>query len=590
MEITHKTTAEPAPEPELKLNYMQKIWRYRRYMVIELSFFFYLMANILNDVAIKNLPLEKACRVNLGYNKATCMAMLDKAELGIDCDSYEFENTHDCAWMDQTLLDVDLTGLNYTVCEADCKVQQLFADVSGKRAPIAAIFTLIIMLFAGGWADKFNKRKPCMIIPIVGEAVSFICLIISAIFFDSLPMEFGMYLEAIVPAVCGGQTLCVMAMYSYMTIATPEEDRVSRFGIFIMFLNGLPLLGVFSGYLLNVLGYIISFASAVVFKIIAILCIMLFLKEIKPKPTISEETPDNQLKGHAADNMAFEQTTLDELPVSKNVNFQLTPRLEPPKVEPPPVPAVKPSLLKELFDPTLAKECLRYPFIKRKNHGRLILNLLVLATFLIVGPSFAESDFVYPFTIKKLNWNGTVLSVFNTINGLLAILGTYIGTAILSKRLKFSDASLAIFSSLGIVCSRPILAFANNTTWFYVGCAVDMFALLRAIATKTISSSIVEGDELSKMYSIFGIIEPITQFLFPPIYSMIYRNTVESFPGAFFLFGEIFYVPNVLVFVLCYFLLRHRKSKEQKNSVELAQNKEGNGQADAADGTEITSL
>jgi len=51
------------------------------------------------------------------------------------------------------------------------------------------------------------------------------------------------------------------------------------------------------------------------------------------------------------------------------------------------------------------------------------------------------------------------------------------------------------------------------------------------------------------MYSIFGISEPIAQFIFPPIFSEIYKSTVDSFPGAIWLFGEIFYIPNVLVFV-----------------------------------------
>jgi len=39
----------------------------------------------------------------------------------------------------------------------------------------AAIFPLIVLLFAGGWADRYNKRKPCMIMPIIGEALSFTC-------------------------------------------------------------------------------------------------------------------------------------------------------------------------------------------------------------------------------------------------------------------------------------------------------------------------------------------------------------------------------------------------------------------------------
>ncbi|XP_030242147.1 uncharacterized protein LOC108649618 [Drosophila navojoa] len=542
MEVSHKATDEPDP----KLNYMQRLWHYRRYLVIESFFFFYLMASVLDHVALKSFPLEKACRVNLGYNRATCMATLDKVELGIDCDTYKFDNTTNGASMGEALLGVNSTGFKYTVCKAQEESQRLSADVSGKRAPLAAIFSFIIMLFAGGWADKYNKRKLCMIIPIVGEALMFTCLLISAIFFDSLPMEFGMYLEAIVPAICGGQTLCYMAIYSYMTIATPKEDRIFRFGIFAMFYSGAQFMIVFSGYLFNAFGYIVSFATAIVFQIIAILCIIFFVTEIKPRPK-TYETP-SPLASHAADNMAYEQTTLDELPVGKNVNFQLTPHLEPPKVEPPPVP-VKRSLLKELFDPTLAMECLRFPLIKRKNNGRLLLLLLILAFFLIAGPAVGETDYWYPFALRKLNWNGTVFSIFQTMSGLLGLLGTFIGTVILSKLLKLSDPSIGIISALAVVCSRVMFALATDTTSFYVASVVNMFVSLRGITIKSIGSSIVEGDDQSKMYSIFGIIEPMVLIIFPPIYSLIYKNTVDTFPGAFFLFGEIFFVPNVLVFV-----------------------------------------
>lgn len=69
-------------------------------------------------------------------------------------------------------------------------------------------------------------------------------------------MEFGAYCEAIVPALFGGLTFCLMAIYSYITIATPEEDRVFRFGIFAMFVTGVPFIGQpISGLLFSTLGY-----------------------------------------------------------------------------------------------------------------------------------------------------------------------------------------------------------------------------------------------------------------------------------------------------------------------------------------------
>jgi len=75
-------------------------------------------------------------------------------------------------------------------------------------------------------------------------------------------MEFGAYCEAIVPALFGGLTFCLMAIYSYITIATPEEDRVFRFGIFAMFVTGVPFIGQpISGVLFTTLGYTCEFKS-----------------------------------------------------------------------------------------------------------------------------------------------------------------------------------------------------------------------------------------------------------------------------------------------------------------------------------------
>ncbi|XP_022219134.2 LOW QUALITY PROTEIN: uncharacterized protein LOC111071865 [Drosophila obscura] len=583
--------SSPAVE-ERKLNYFQKLWQYRKYLVIEPFFFFYFMASVFNSVAMQNFPLDKACRVNLGYNKIVCDTMLDKSELGIECDDFSFENTTAGATADLIGLAIGAPGFNYTVCKAELEAQILAADVSGKRAPIAAIFPLIVLLFAGGWADRYNKRKPCMILPIIGEALSFGCQFVSAIFFDSLPMEFGAYCEAIVPALFGGLTFCLMAIYSYITIATPEEDRVFRFGIFAMFVTGVPFIGQpISGLLFQTLGYTLSFASAIAFQIIAILYIIFFIKEIKitPKSAAANGSTPNEPPPlpttlppkQGTDNMAYETTNLDEQhqQVNKNVNFQLTPQMEP-KVE---VVPPRRSFLKELFDPTLVVDCLKFPLIKRPNNGRLLLVLLLWAYFLTVGPTSGENDYWYRFTLKKLSWNGNDFSIYLTLSSGAALVGTFIGTAILSKLLKVSDSMIGMLSAVSIVCSRVLFAFASNTSSFYVAGVVDMFVSLRVIAIKTIGSSIVDGDELSKMYSIFGISEPIAQFIFPPIFSEIYKRTVDSFPGAIFLFGEIFYIPNVLVFVLCYFILRRRKADQAKNSVEL----ERNG---ANPDSEITSL
>lgn len=195
------------------------------------------------------------------------------------------------------------------------------------------------------------------------------------------------------------------------------------------------------------------------FQIIAITYIIFFVKEVKSTPkSVDSQTneppplPSTLPPKQGAENMAYETTNLDELQANKNVNFQLTPQMEP-KVE---VVPPKKSLFKELFDPTLVLDCIRFPIVKRPNNGRLLLILLLCAYFLTVGPVSGENDYWYRFTLKKLAWNGNDFSIYLTLSSGAALVGTFIGTAILSKLLKVSDSMIGILSALSIVCSRVL--------------------------------------------------------------------------------------------------------------------------------------
>lgn len=37
-----------------------------------------------------------------------------------------------------------------------------------------SVFGILMILFAGGWSDKRGKRKPCMLIPMIGELAALI--------------------------------------------------------------------------------------------------------------------------------------------------------------------------------------------------------------------------------------------------------------------------------------------------------------------------------------------------------------------------------------------------------------------------------
>uniref|UniRef100_A0A1I8MAN5 Major Facilitator Superfamily protein n=1 Tax=Musca domestica TaxID=7370 RepID=A0A1I8MAN5_MUSDO len=586
------TNPNAATENEEKLSYFQKVWRYRRYLVIEPFFFFYVMASVFNIIAMLSFPLEKACSVNLGYSREVCSTTLDKSVYDINCDAFNFENVTDYSATEAEKVATDISpGFNFTVCKAEVGAQKLAANVSGKRAPIAAIFPLIVMLFAGGWSDRYNKRKACMVFPLIGESLMFLCLLVSAIFFDKIPMEFGAYSEAIVPALFGGNTLCLMAIDSYITISTPEPDRVFRFGIFGMFANMLPFIGQpISGVLFNFLGYRWSFTMAFSFNIIALLYVIFIIKELKPSTMTNDDANGKAVTAGGTENPAYEVTQLEDLPTApRPSNGTGTDTVDATASH------EKRNVFKDFFDPSLVVDYVKFPLKKRPNRGRMLLIFLIMAYMFTVGPSLGENDFWNRFAFKKLNWNGNDYSVYSTFIAALALAGTFFGTAILSKLLKLSDALVGFVSSVTTALSRVLFAFASDTTTFYAGGVADSFVSLRAIAIKTIGSSIVDEEELSKMFSIFSICQPLAQLIFVPIYSDIYEKTVDSFPGAIFLFSEVFAIPNIIVFIICYIVVRRRKSQMKADGAAKTENGHNqtarNGNTAIANGdSEITSL
>lgn len=159
----------------------------------------------------------------------------------------------------ELLLDDQTKKLHKMVCFAEEESQKLLAKIKGIRAPISAIFPLIIVLFAGGYSDKYNIRKPLMIIPVIGDLMAVIVLLIASIFMYQLPMEFSGYLEKIFPAITGNFTLMIMGIFSYLTAISEEKDRTFRFGLFSAMVSVIPTLSFLAGPLYYALGYVSKF-------------------------------------------------------------------------------------------------------------------------------------------------------------------------------------------------------------------------------------------------------------------------------------------------------------------------------------------
>lgn len=160
----------------------------------------------------------------------------------------------------EVLVETAQSRLYKMVCVAEEESQKLLATIKGIRTPISSFFPLIIVLFAGGYSDKYNIRKPLMILPMIGDMLAVVVLLIASIFMYQLPMEFSGYLEKIFPAITGNFTLMIMGIFSYLTAISKEEDRTFRFGLFSSMISVIPILSFLAGPLYNALGYISEYS------------------------------------------------------------------------------------------------------------------------------------------------------------------------------------------------------------------------------------------------------------------------------------------------------------------------------------------
>lgn len=63
------------------------------------------------------------------------------------------------------------------------------------------------------------------------------------------------------------------------------------------------------------------------------------------------------------------------------------------------------------------------------------------------------------------------------------------------------------------------------------------------------STKLVEKEELGKVNSLFGAAEALMPLVYMPMYAFLYKATIHTFPGAFFLVGGSIITPTVFIFL-----------------------------------------
>ncbi|CAG9856338.1 unnamed protein product [Phyllotreta striolata] len=442
----------------------------------------YIVPSVLASLATQNLNLEKACRVNLGYSTEVCDALTERRTA------------------------------NYTLEERE--VQQLVASMGVWKTMLQSALPAFLIMFIGSWSDRWGKRKPCMLFPIVGEFMTVVGLMICTFFFYELPMEVAGFIEGFFPAITGGWFTMFMGIFSYIADVTTLDVRTLRIGIVNVFCSlGIPIGLALSGILYKKIGFYGVFSISAVMYIIAL---YYGYKSIK----------------------------------------------EPKKLDTPTLPDQPCAFIRDFFDVRHLLDTFRVAFKKGENKRRKKVMLLMLVVMVVIGPMHGEMSVGYLFTRYRFNWDEVDFSIFSTYSMVTNLIGTSFSVGVFSHILKFDDAIIGIYSSMSKILSSFVYGFATTSLVFYLGAIVEILNGTSFIAMRSIASKLVPTDELGKVNSLFGVCEALMPLLYGPMYNATYAATLQVMPGAFYILGGVLTIPAVVIFGWMY--VQNRKMAKAK--------------------------
>lgn len=228
------------------------IKRFFHSITVEPILWCYCIPSAISAIAVAQLYLEKACRAGFDYSDEICDGLL----------IHHFQN----------------------LSHYEEETQKLVAEVNAWKLPLSTFLPALIILFVGSWSDRRGLRKPCMLIPIIGEFISTMWLLLSTYSMKDISIQITGLLEGLFTSFSGGLSVLLMGIFSYLGDITSEEDRTLRIGVASISVTvGFLIGGAVSGYLFEQLGYFGIFGLSAVLYAVGILYGQFCVKESEIK-------------------------------------------------------------------------------------------------------------------------------------------------------------------------------------------------------------------------------------------------------------------------------------------------------------------
>lgn len=474
------------PKEKEKLSFADRFKIFRNYFTVEPYLICYIIPLSITYLAVQKFNTEKACRTDLAYNQTIC-------------DLIQSGETND-----------NVTEL------ALSRTTQIAADILTWKEPLQKFIPAILMLNIGAWSDRTGNRKYLMLIPIFGEMLSTVGLLLATHYFTEWPLWVTGVIDVITSSLTGGYSIALAGCFSYLADVTTPESRTFRMGCMAVIATlGLPIGSSIGGILTEELGYFGVFGLVLAMYAFGFLYTFFRIHDVKP---------------------IHQEGTF----VEKVLNF-IHPR----------------NLWATLSLIVLSR-------------GKVLLRILLViwAHILIMGPVVGEGNVFYYYTLIRYKMEVVEFSLFTTYTVLIGTAGTAIAVLLFSKALKFHDSILGIIATASKVMGSIVYALAPNKTWLYAAPVFDIFGNSGVTAIRSLGTKVVDQDSIGRMCSLIGFIDAIIPIVAIPIYTQLWSNTLNTFPGAIYILGAILTVPDFVIFAIL-FIIYKKEEKDVVANVEI---------------------
>ncbi|KPI97492.1 Solute carrier family 46 member 3 [Papilio xuthus] len=482
-----------------------------------------MMAINLGQTSLQNFYLRTACTVDLGYS-----------------------------------LDVCDRGVGEEFRTAEAASQMVVSGVNISRSFVGCLLSTIVLLFVGPWSDCSGRRKPLLIMPLVGMCVMTTGVLLMLTFPGASTVQV-LYVVQIPMSLGGNFGLLLAASFSHVgdICHASGRDVTRTMGSHRAAIQIAHVLGAVCGPLLyRQLGFYGVFPLVLLLQFASLVYVIVVIKDVNVNN-------DNKV---SVFNWRLPLNAFQCL-VRRRDGYKRT--------------IILLMLIVALGDRMLlsAEVLLAYMFYRYKFHWDDVMFGSFLAYRNII--SFLGTLLILTVLKRRLRLSDEVVGVLSCMSYVLATSGlvaasttlvvflrTLLILTVLKRRLRLSDEVVGVLSCMSYVLATSGLVAASTTLVVFLLPLIGIIAQGSQVVQRPILNRQILPTEQGKIYSVLGALESATQTFSSPLYSLLYTKTVSTRPDAWLAPGIILAVFQML----SYALTRRLGIKTTKDIAQIEKN------------------